>query len=82
MKTLIYQTLTTDGIPGGEGSTALPISFINVIVRRRAERSECQRAKTKRGAEAAKRPRKREIASLTCPGGRCQGVSLAMTLER
>lgn len=31
MKTKIYQALTTYEIPGGEGSTALPISFINVV---------------------------------------------------
>jgi hypothetical protein len=31
MKTQIYQKLTTYGIPGGEGSTALPTAFINVI---------------------------------------------------
>ena len=33
MKTQIYQTLTTYEIPGGEGSTALPISFNSVIAR-------------------------------------------------
>jgi len=33
MKTPNYQKLTTYEIPGGEGSTALPISFINVIAR-------------------------------------------------
>ena len=32
MKTLNYQKLTTHGIPGGEGSTALPISFIYIAV--------------------------------------------------
>ena len=33
MKTQNYQKLTTHGIPGGEGSTALPTAFINVIAR-------------------------------------------------
>jgi hypothetical protein len=32
MKTEIYQTLTTYRIPGGEGSTALPISFVYLTV--------------------------------------------------
>jgi hypothetical protein len=33
MKTLIYRQLTRQVIPDGEGFTALPISFINVIAR-------------------------------------------------
>jgi hypothetical protein len=34
MKTQIYHPLTDNEIPDGEGLTALPISFINVIARR------------------------------------------------
>jgi hypothetical protein len=34
MKTQIYQQLTNQGFPDGEGFIALPISFINVIARR------------------------------------------------
>ena len=46
MKTQNYQKLTTHGIPGGEGSTALPTAFINVIARRSVNDDEAISSKT------------------------------------